>query len=205
MKKILILLTFTIFASSFQAQSVLENTHWNIGPDSIHFQKDTFHLTYIGALKVTGTYTDTATTLTLFDYYGPEACDSTIAGTYEMELSNRKDTLKLQLISDNCSKRAISLDGAILTQIDLYISVESEKQFDENQIYPNPFNDFIYVHSNRSSPYTVKFYNEFGQLQIENEMAIGSFFIDATSLSKGFYIIAIMQDGIMTKKRLIKM
>jgi hypothetical protein len=204
MQKTLLLFSIVCFSFSINAQSPLENTHWNIGPDSIHFQKDSFFVTAFGSLKVKGIYADTANTLRLNDYSGSDACDSVLTGIYGMIFSSRKDTLDLTKISDDCPNRSTDLDGAVLTQKDLFISVQSSQLSGSLSCFPNPFNDVIYFKSNGLKAFSVQIINQHGQLVVEEQWLIGSGSIDVKFLKKGYFILILKQDGIETRKRIIK-
>lgn len=204
MKKALLLISILCLHFSMKAQNALENTSWNIGPDSIHFHTDSFSLTSFGTLLVKGIYTDTVNILRLDDYSGPEACDSMLVGSYEMLFSNRKDTLYLSKITDNCASRSVALDGAVLTRKDLYISINSQIEEVLFEIYPNPFADFIRFRRDESNHVSVYIINENGQLMISRQLLSKSGHIDTRMLSKGAYLMTVKGEGIEQSHLIIK-
>lgn len=204
MKKALLVISIFCLCCSIQAQNSLENSSWNIGPDSIHFHSDSFRLTSFGSLLVKGLYTDTVSTLRLADFSGPKACDSTLVGTYEMLFNNRKDTLNLTLISDDCASRSIDLDGAVLTRKDLFISVNSQAEKAAFSFFPNPFHDIISISGSIEKEATVQILNMQGEIVLEQVARSETKQIDTKNLQKGSYIIQVLTNGMIHKEHLLK-
>ena len=204
MKKALLILSIFCLCYSMHAQTSLENSNWNIGPDSIHFKTDSFLLTSFGSLLVKGLYTDTVSTLRLADFSGPKACDSMLLGTYEMLFNNRKDTLNLTLISDDCSSRSIDLDGAVLTRKDLFISVNSQAEKVPFSFFPNPFQDILSINGNIEKYAFLQIFNMQGKIVLEQVVRSGTKQIDTKNLPSGSFIIQVLSDGIIQQEHLLK-
>jgi len=144
-----------------------------------------------GNRDATGNYTPTGSSAKFWGktYFSESSC-------YRMELHDNVEyaMIRASPIEEGCNIRCLKDDNA--TSINI-----ANKTFDI-AFYPNPATDKLYIKNSKSSNAQIIIFNLQGK-QVLNRK-IGSNPIDISNLSKGVYLVKIIDSGNIIMEKLIK-